>query len=188
MLLVRAAFVTGVTSQHSSLLRSVLKTTQLPCVSHSSLVCGDSSPTRLLEKYLVDIICGCCELVSVSPKSAEDLNCWCVVWNPRRILLICDKSSTQLEPTSGNGAVSDRCLRTSNSAGDGDVECRRWIQEFLWCWGKRERSEAMENVVSVEDDHNDNAHQRGQTTVCVLDAGWRCADGSGTLGVRRILG
>ena len=38
----------------------------------------------------------------------------------------------------------------------------------------------MENVVSVEDDHNDNAHERGKRTSCVLDVGWRCADGSGT--------
>ena len=46
----------------------------------------------------------------------------------------------------------------------------------------------MENVVSVKNDHNDNAHERGQRTFCVIDVGWRCADGSGTLAVCRIRG
>ena len=41
----------------------------------------------------------------------------------------------------------------------------------------------MENVVSVKNDLNDIAHDRGQRTVC-----GRCADGSGTLGVCRICG
>ena len=61
-MLVRAAFVTGVTQQHSSSLRSVLETTWHPCVSYSSLLCGDSSSTRLLILYCgiiyqVDITC-----------------------------------------------------------------------------------------------------------------------------------
>ena len=72
-------------------------------------------------------------------------------WNTLRILRSLRKSSTQLEPN-GYGTVSDRCLRTSNSAGYGDVECRRWFQAFQPRWSKRVRSEAMENVVSVEDD------------------------------------
>ena len=183
-MLVRAAFVTNATYKQSSKMRSVRKTTWHPCVLHSSLVCGDSSPDPcILVKYLVDIICGCCEVLSVSSKSAEDWNSWCVVWSPRRILLICEKSSTQLEPKSGKGAVSDRCLRQSNSAGDGDDECRRWIQAFQWCWGKRERSAAMENVVSAENGYHDITHKRGQRTFRVLNVGWRRTDGSGTPGI-----
>ena len=50
-LLVRAAFVTGVTQQHSSSLRSVLKTTWHPCVSYSCLLCRDSSSSRFLILY-----------------------------------------------------------------------------------------------------------------------------------------
>ena len=34
--------------EHSSFVAVSAKTTWHPCVSHSSLVCGDSSPTRLL--------------------------------------------------------------------------------------------------------------------------------------------
>ena len=33
------------------------------------------------------------------------------------------------------------------------------------------------DLVSVETDHNDNAHERGQRTVCVLNVGWRRTDG-----------
>ena len=59
------------------------------CVSHSSLVCGDSSPTRLLisgilVSYLVDIICGCCEPCLSYPclrRTKLLVKCW----NPRRI-------------------------------------------------------------------------------------------------------
>ena len=40
---------------------------------------SDSSPDPcILVKHLVDTVRDCCELVSVSFKSVEDLNCWCV--------------------------------------------------------------------------------------------------------------
>ena len=50
--------MTSVTPQHSSFVAVSAQTTWHLCVSHS---------------YLVDIICGCCESVSVLSKSAEDL-------------------------------------------------------------------------------------------------------------------
>ena len=113
---------------------------------------GDSSSTRLLIHVSWNNICVCCELASVLFGPAEDLlTVGAIDWNTLRILRSLRKSSTQLEPN-GYGAVSDRCLRTSNSAGYGDVECRRWFQAFQPRWSKRVRSEAMENVVSVEDD------------------------------------
>ena len=42
------------------------------------------------------------------------------------------------------------CWEQFNSAGDGDVECRRWLQALRWRWGKWARSETMENMVSVK--------------------------------------
>ena len=98
--------------------------------------------------------------------------------------MICEKVQHSLSKND-YGAVSDRCLRTGHSAGDDDVVCRRRIQAFQGCWDKRQRSEAMKNMVSVEDDFNDITHKRGQRTFGVLDAGWRCVDGSGILGVFR---
>ena len=44
----------------------------------------------------------------------------------------------------------------------------------------------MENVVSVENDHNENAYGKGQKTVGVLNVGWRRTDGSGTPGNCRV--
>ena len=63
----------------------------------------------------------------------------------------------------------------------------RVLRCFQWRWSKRERSDAMENVVSVEDDYHVITHKGGQRTLRVLDAGWRCADISGALGSSRNL-
>ena len=68
--------MTSNTQQSSSLLRSVLKTTWHHCISHSSLLCGDSSSTRLLILYsgkIWLILLRHCESVSTCLKSAEDL-------------------------------------------------------------------------------------------------------------------
>ena len=111
-LLVRAAFVTGVTEQHSSLLRSVLKTTWHPFVLHSSLLSGDSSSTRLLILYS-GIIFGwyflwCWESVSTC-QTCLLVKCWMEKFN-----------------TAWAKIWLRRCLRQVweqvNSASDGDVE------------------------------------------------------------------
>ena len=41
--------------------------------------------------------------------------------------------------------------------------------KFQWRWSERERPEAMENVVSVENGYHDITHKRGQRTFRVLD-------------------
>ena len=75
----------GVTEQHSFLLRSVRKKKKrgILVFLHSSLLRGDSSPTRLLipvSWYNIwsTLICGCCELESVSCKSVVDVEL--LVW------------------------------------------------------------------------------------------------------------
>ena len=73
--MVPSVFVTGATWQHSSFVAVSAKTTWHPCVSHSSLVCGDSSPIRLLIPvfwYNVWLILSVVVTVGEVLESAED--------------------------------------------------------------------------------------------------------------------